>query len=310
MAAQNIPGLIVLLWLVVIIVVDFFIVRAVWRAVNRPRLGALPADQPKRKKPGTMLWVLLIPVLVVAVIGVPVTLYLSVAKRSDAARAQIHTRVFEADANLVDELVPGPTRTTAQIQDSKEALRIEPSKAAQTAHAISRAAQTAEISAEVFARLLEDGANPPGVLDEEVREGAWWPKVATNSHYMRHGEVAGGGNLDGFLGLWRDKGVLQLRVEYNGMHGMNSAYQVVTIVGEGRAPQPEAARVFFIPVSRTDGTARYLIIAVEVGNGTENAGGLPNVRREKQQVTAHSATFSPLMERVLPSDVQIKDLIG
>ena len=47
---------------------------------------------------------------------------------SDGARAQIHTRVFEADAKLVDELVPGPTRKPGQMQDSEEAIRIEPIK--------------------------------------------------------------------------------------------------------------------------------------------------------------------------------------
>jgi predicted Ser/Thr protein kinase len=35
MAEQNIPGLVVLLWLAIIIAVDFFIIRAVWRGVNR-----------------------------------------------------------------------------------------------------------------------------------------------------------------------------------------------------------------------------------------------------------------------------------
>src|SRR5205823_10491230 len=73
---------------------------------------------------------------------------------SDRARAQIHTRVFEADAKLVDELVPGPTRKPGQMQRSGEAIRIEPSKSGQTAQGALRAAQTAEISACVFARLV------------------------------------------------------------------------------------------------------------------------------------------------------------
>jgi tRNA A-37 threonylcarbamoyl transferase component Bud32 len=220
---------------------------------------------------------------------------------SDGARAQIHTRVFEADAKLVDQLVPGPTRKPGQMQDSQWAIRIEPGKPGQTALGASLATQTAEVSADAFARLLEEGANPPGMLDEEVREGRWWPKVATSSHYMRHGTVAGGGNLEGFLGLRRYKGGLQLQVEYNGMHGLNSAYQVVKIVWEGGAPPPDAARAFFVPVFRTDGTARYLVITVEVGNRTESAGGISNVHAEKQKATAQSApaslNFGPVIER-------------
>jgi hypothetical protein len=148
------------------------------------------------------------------------------------------------DAKLVDELVPGPTRTPAQMQDSDEAIRVEPVKSDLTAPAASRAAQTTEISADVFARLLEDGANPPGVLDEQVREGTWWPEVPTNSHYMRHGDPAGGGNLDGALGLRRRKGALQLHVEYSGMpwHEQRVSSREHQ-VGRGRAPGRSRARV-------------------------------------------------------------------
>jgi serine/threonine protein kinase len=280
-----VTAIVVIVMIVIVIVVDFLIIRRVWRAVNQPPNGALPADQPKPKRLKTKLWLVLISVLGVGLIGVSLNLYLSPSRRSDRPWAQIHTRIFEADAKLVDELVPGPTRKPGQMQDSEEAIRIAPIRAGQP----SRAPQTAEISADVFARLLADGANPPGLLDEQIREGTWWPKVATNSHYMRHGNPAGGGNLDGFLGIWKRKGVLQLHVEYNGIHGMNSAYQVVRIGWEGGAPPPKAARAFFIPVSRMDGTARYLVMAFEVGNGTEN--GEPNL------------SFGPVIERVVPEAI-------
>jgi len=206
----------------------------------------------------------------------------SMTGRIASPRAQIHTRIFEADAKLVDELVPEPTRKPGQLQDGEPEI---PRAKAGSGRPPSRAPQTAEVSADVFARLLADGAIEPGLLDEEVREGYWWPKVATSSHYMRHGKIAGGGNLDGFLGLRRQKGVLQLRVEYNGMHGMNSAYQVVKIVWEGGAPPPEAARAFFIPISRTDGTARFLVIAVEVGNWIGDEGRISKAHAEKQRAT-------------------------
>ena len=70
--------------------------------------------------------------------------------------------------------------------------------------------------------FLADGVKPPGLLDEQVTEGGWWPERATSSHYFRRGKVVGDGNVDGFLGIWRHKDVRQLRVEYNVLYGMNS----------------------------------------------------------------------------------------
>jgi hypothetical protein len=112
--------------------------------------------------------------LMIGCINLAIWLMLAIAgmgAQVKPVRAQIHTRIFEADEKLVDELVPGSTRRPGQMQDSEEAIRIEPSQSGQTAQGASRAAQTAEISADVFARLLEGGANPPGILDEQVREG-------------------------------------------------------------------------------------------------------------------------------------------
>ena len=94
--------------------------------------------------------------------------------------------------------------------------------------------------AEVWIKVT-DGLAAFSWYAEPFGSSTWWPKVARSSHYIRRGTVAGGGNLDGFLGLRQHKGVLQLRVEYNGLHGMNSAYQVVKIAWEGSAPPPEAA---------------------------------------------------------------------
>ena len=168
----------------------------------------------------------------------------------ESARARIHTCIFEADAKLVDQLVPGPSRERAGDVHGGPV-------------------QTAEVSAGVFARLLADGAKEPGLLDDQTREGAWWPKLATSSHFMRrHGKVSGEGWVDGFLGIRRHKGVHQLRVEDNVMYGMNSYFLYARIDWEGSAPPSEAARAFFIQFSRQDGTARYLIIAFEVGKAT------------------------------------------
>ena len=119
---------------------------------------------------------------------------------------------------------------------------------------------------------MADGAKDPGLLDDQTREGTWWPKLATSSHYMRRGKVHGDGWVDGFLGVRRHKDVLQLRVEESVMHGMNSALLWAGIAWEGSAPPSEAARAFFIPFSRQDGTARYLVIAFEVSKPTWSDG--------------------------------------
>ena len=63
----------------------------------------------------------------------------SVTERGESGRAIIHTRIFEADAKLVDQLVPGPTRNPGQMQVRIATGRSTP--------------QTAEVSADVFAKL-------------------------------------------------------------------------------------------------------------------------------------------------------------
>ena len=266
-SAGGLGGLVALLFIVVACVVaDFLVVRRVWRAVNQPPAGALPADRSNRAGPRTMLSVAALALMFCLGVCSFAFLLWSLPQRFESARARIHTRIFEADAKLVDELVPKPTRKPAN-------MHVNPS----------RAPQTAEVTADVFAKVLADGANPPGLLDDQMREGDWWPKLAISSHYFRRGKVHGDGNVDGLLGIWRRKDVRQLRVEYNVLHGMNSEVLGATFVWEGSAPPPEAARAFFIPFSRTDGTARYLVIAIEVGDATEN----PSVERVRPKEEAY-----------------------
>ncbi|NLY00923.1 MAG: serine/threonine protein kinase [Rhodopirellula sp.] len=274
------------------VVVDVLVVRWGWRAVNRRRAGALPVERPKRGGLKTKLSVAA-PVLMfcLGVFGFAFLLW-SVTERIENARARIHTRIFEADAKLVDELVLRPTRQPAHSHDS--ALEIP-----------SRDPQTAQVNAAVFARLLADGANPPGLLDDQTREGNWWPKQATSSHYFRRGKIAGDGYVDGFLGIWRQKDVRQLWAEFNGLHGMNSELRVVKVVWEGKVPPPEAARAFFIPFSRTDGTARYLVIALEVGDGAENEEGISKPTAELGESQESSAILLRLAQRETSKEPQM-----
>ena len=140
------------------------------------------------------------------------------------------------------------------------------------------------------------------MLDEQIREGTWWPKLATSSHYMRRGKVHGDGWVDGFLGIRRHKGVRRLRVELNVMHGMSSYLEYWKIAWEGRRHRPKSPGTatrhpkpvcaFFLPFSRMDGTARYLVIALEVGTGTEEAPRQENApaKPEAKPPTASSAS--------------------
>ena len=158
----------VLLIVVACVVIDFLTIRRVWGAVTQPPVGALPADQLKRSRLKTMLSVAA-PVLafVLGVFGFAFLLW-SLTERFESAKARIRTCIFEADAKLVDRLVPGPTRKPGEEESAVEVP--------------SRALQTAEVSADVFARLLADGAKEPGLLDEQTREGTGgrnWQQVRT-----------------------------------------------------------------------------------------------------------------------------------
>jgi hypothetical protein len=130
--------------------------------------------------------------------------------------------------------------------------------------------QTAEISGDVLARLLTDGASEPGLLIEDRRNISWWPRVAAGRSYSRTGDFSGAGSAGGFLGVRQRKGVLHFRVEYRVTHSLNCKYQSALIVWEGSAPSHGAVRGFLIPFSREDGTARVLLVAFGVDTGTEN----------------------------------------
>lgn len=239
LAGRDLAVAAAVLIVVACIVIDFLAVRWAWRAANRP-----PTGQPKLAVPKTRLSVAAAAFFFLFGVAGFAFLVSSLKEHFENARARIQWRVFEADAKLVDQLVPRPTRELGG------SAAIFP--------------QTAEVSDDVFEKLLADGVKDPGMLDERMLEGTWWPKLASNWHYSRHGKIHGAGYADGFLGLRRQNGILQLRAEYDVSHGMNSYFAYWRIDWEGRSPSPDVSRAFFLPLTRQDGTARYLIIALDV----------------------------------------------
>ncbi|MEI7729747.1 MAG: serine/threonine-protein kinase [Verrucomicrobiota bacterium] len=184
----------------------------------------------------------------------------------DAAeeKGEVRYRVFEAEASSVDTLVPETTRKPGQMMDRE--LEI-PNRPAQIGSPVNMVSQTTEIDGEVLGKLLLDCSKPPWLLVDN-RYGFYpWPGMAVSWSYSRLGEFFGTGGGSGILGVQRRNGVLQLRTESHPTHSLNCAYQNALIVWEGNAPQPGRARTFFLPFSRKDGSAKFLVIAFEVSNG-------------------------------------------
>jgi len=174
---------------------------------------------------------------------------------------EVRYRAFEADAALVEKLVPEKTRLPGEMQDSE----LQTPKTRLVGSPLTVASQTAEVSADVLARLLPDASAKLGVLVDKDRSISTWPRVSDTWGY--NGNDAFHGNLmgTGFVGVRSSQGGSQLRSDYRITYRNNtSQYVSAQIAWEGAAPQPGGARTFFLPFTTTDGKARFVVIAFEV----------------------------------------------
>ncbi|MEO7318097.1 MAG: serine/threonine-protein kinase, partial [Chthoniobacteraceae bacterium] len=180
---------------------------------------------------------------------------------AEVRTATVLYRAFEADAALVEKLVPNQTRLAGEMQDSE----LQTPKTRLVGSPITVSSQTAEISADVLARLLPDGSIKPGMLVDKRREISGWPRVADTWGHSWNRESFGMLSGSGFLGFRSNNGGLQLRTEYRVTYRNNTPqYVSAQIAWEGNAPPPGAARAFFFPFTNQDGQARFLVVAFEI----------------------------------------------
>jgi|GEM_PF-6980133 predicted Ser/Thr protein kinase len=172
---------------------------------------------------------------------------------------QVTYRVFEADAQAVDRLIPPDTRSRGDMPDADEVA----GRQTRSGSPINAATQMAEVDAKVIAQLAADtDADSSGVLCSQSRHVNSWPKVADSQSWARPNGATGG--MSGFLGIRTVRGVQEIRIQYMLAQLQGSVSVNTQLYYEGPAPSNGRARVFLVPFALSDGARRYLMAVFTV----------------------------------------------
>ena len=260
---------------ILVLLLDWLLVRACWRAATRSPAGGVAANAAPAGGAGRRFGLIII-LAVCLVLLAPPLLFVALRPGSmgrgherteDVAGLERHirNRVFECDAETVNRLVPPGVRAPVTI----------PEKLSLGGATNGAVAESAEIDAGTLASLLPAAGAPTGLLRDSTREVPWWPQVADTWGYANADagrSITGGAG--GFIGLRRQNGVLQLRTEYQVHHGGGEGTASSILFYEGNAAPAGRARVFFVPLTQKNGGSRYLVVTFEPV--TEQALPLPD----------------------------------
>jgi len=297
-----------------ILLVLGLIIRRVWRAVNAGSAGVPPAEPPRKSSTGKLIAIVCGLLVLGAGIAVLFVHQASFNKLHPASltSAEFHYRVFEADAALVDKLIPVAQRQCVAPSDVNSNSQDDLDSGGQSMGNFSVAthgtkftdAQMAEISSDTFNTLLNAIGEKPGLLADQSRtifSNFWWPGLADTWSYSRSSDkLLGNGGGTGVLGLRVRNGQKEIRIEYNVGHtidltGRGTVDLNSKIFYAGKIPQ-NGALAFLVPFFRKDDSAHYLVVVYEVGS---------NASTTKSPAAAQNLSFGPVIEVELePSDGQ------
>jgi hypothetical protein len=166
---------------------------------------------------------------------------------------EVHYRIFEAEATLLDPLVPAALREDG----FNRAPRTRGVAAARSK------AQIAELDETTLGLLYGNASTNSGFLaDKRLAGSDVW---RARGEAWNYGGEFGSGSGRGGLRLTDKNHVIQLGARYQVSHKPPGAPSPVTaeISYQGEAPPLECARAFMVPFTR-DGRDVYLVIAFEV----------------------------------------------
>ncbi|HOX59561.1 MAG TPA: protein kinase [Verrucomicrobiota bacterium] len=247
--------------------------------------------------------------------GLSALLRPAATRPESSATAEFHYRAFEAEAALVDRLIPSSSRRPG-VQPSAKALVNfgQPVSERQvgdfkmTVKVGLTESQAAEIGAGTLRALLDGMAAKPGLLKEQRRTIGSWPLVADSwSSSLADTNFFGSSGGTGFLGARRKNGILQARMECSVSYGLDALHAqpplgvYSRILYEGNAPT-NGALVFLVPFLRHNDVPRYFVWLFEITNQTAppRAGTTSRINHlPLEQIRAPTA-FGPVIERVLP----------
>jgi predicted Ser/Thr protein kinase len=235
--------------------VNYLIIRPVWRAIAGSAGGDAPSSGTRTRRNLRLL---------AATLGLAVTFlvpaYMMLNENSRKARygwgvetgTELHYQVFEADAGLVDRLVPFDVREPGNAVFSTGAYTL--------AQPYTAVAQMAEINGTVLTALLQHATTNSGLLVNAIKKGEDIYQWSPDAWSYTNAQASGKG--EGFCGMGSDMHSIRFRIRYQVSHlASGSARYPVTaeISYEGRTPPQDKARAFFIPFGREQ-QAKYLVI--------------------------------------------------
>jgi len=235
--------------------VDYLIIRPVWRAIAGSAGGDAPSSAARTRRNLRLL---------AAALGLAVTIlypaYIMLNEDSRKARygwgveagTELNYQVFEADAALVDRLVPFDSREPGNAVSSAGTYTL--------AQPYTAVAQMAEIDGAVLTALLQQAATNSGLLVNATRNGEEIYQWRSDAWSYSNAQASGKGA--GFCGMGRDMHSVRFRIRYQVRHiaSGNARYPVTAEISyEGRTPPQGKARAFFIPFAREQ-QAKYLVI--------------------------------------------------
>jgi len=224
-----------------------------------------------------------------------------VARSTSAA---FHYRVFEADAALVDRLIPAGQRqhgvqSTAKayvkygdyggskmVNNGTNSFKVTINKGPEIASWV------VQISPETLAALLGGIGNKPGILAEGTQtiSGVWWPRGMPTiwTYIQQDGVLSGSGDGAIYLAIRRLNGQNEIRIEGE-IHHSTDLNEIVGVTSkflyEGNASQG-GALTFLVPFFRKDNSEHYLVVVYEVDH-------------KASATVAPNLSFGPVVERVI-----------
>ena len=235
-----------------------------------------------------------------------------------SASAEFHYRVFEADAALVDKLIPAAQKRSG-VQpgvafsdhhgEGFDSSAYVGDFSVSTHGAIVTASQMAEISRATLDKLLGGIGEKPGLLADQTRtvSSGWWdPGLADVWIYVwAVGGLANHGGGTGFLGFRQGNGQDEIRIECFVNHDIDKTWRDLSagiplqplqsrFSYEGRIPH-SGALAFLVPYFRKDDSAHYLVVAYEID--PESAG------RAVVDVASHPG--GPWLAPLLHGDIEL-----
>ena len=325
---------VILLSLPIGIPLSWLIIHRVWRAVNKG-IADFPFDElPRKGSTGKIIAIVIACGVLVLGAGIAgLGMHKAVFNNFQAASltsAEFHYRVFEADAELVDRLIPVSQRQPGVDPTVKSLLQYGAGETSKTLGSGTNSftvtkhgnedtdSQVAVIDLDTLHELLDGIVKQPGVWvnESKIVTGIGWP-LGTPTVWCYSTQKdglaingSGGINLAYTVDDVRDKIRIEGRVSHNSNFIVDASGVNAKFLYEGDAPLAHAL-AFLVPFIRKDNSSGYLMVVYEVSPRSNaatqlNASGKA-VPTGTNIISADSNfSFGPVIKRTLTSDPGLK----